>query len=125
MGELLKILEALEKPLRFASGNNFLNIHKVKGIDRVVEDLSFKALSLEGLSSESASILEGLRRSFAHYSKLSFHEKKRLISDSLQVVSVLREKNLFVSGKRGQKNLSEIPIQYVKGGRAKDCRYTG
>jgi len=115
MGELLKILEALEKPLRFASGNNFLNIHKVKGIDRVVEDLSFKALSLEGLSSESASILEGLRRSFAHYSKLSFHEKKRLISDSLQVVSVLREKNLFVSGKRGQKNLSEIPIQYVKG----------
>jgi ATP-dependent DNA helicase RecG len=124
--ELLKILEALERPLRFASKNGFLNIHKVKDIEQLVGDLTLKALSL-GLSPPQLTAINSLRESFAEYNELHFDRKKRLIENSLNTIIELKSDrplsqtalssvtHATQTETSDKKNLSQIPIQYVKG----------
>jgi ATP-dependent DNA helicase RecG len=145
--ELLKILETLEKPLRFASKNDFLNIHKVKDLEQLVGDLTLKALSLS-LSEKEFTAIESLRESFVGYNELGLDVKKELIESSLNIIAELKsdQHSLGISFategaenteklkrdeiphgittsaiKQGvrkaldNKDLSQIPIQYVKG----------
>jgi ATP-dependent DNA helicase RecG len=139
--ELIKILEALERPLRFASKNDFLNIHKVKDIEQLVGDLTLKALSLD-LSPHQLNLTTTLRQSFAAYDELNFDGKKKLIENSLNAILQLKNDKPFqqpvispvnhatqaeISDPRfsvaytteiktsEKKGLSQIPIQYVKG----------
>ena len=68
--ELNEILDALERPLRFASRNDFSNLEKVKALDQLVGDLTLKALSLP-LTVEQARDLESLRDYFSEYEGLA------------------------------------------------------
>src|SRR3972149_6485831 len=88
--ELLKILEALEKPLRFVSKNDFLNISKVKDLDQLVSDLTLKALSLS-LSSDELNVFRTLRQSFSLYKDLKLESKKKLIEESLNAIADLKK----------------------------------
>ncbi len=122
---LQKILESLEKPLRFAASTNFQNINKVKDLDKVIEDITLRALSLK-LSEKEATILKSLRQSFGAYNRLQLNGKKKLITDSLGLISGLKgfggyslDENLANREAPGPTadftDLSEISIQYVKG----------
>src|SRR3990170_2863680 len=129
--ELLKILEALEKPLRFVSKNDFLNISKVKDLDQLVSDLTLKALSLS-LSSDELNVFRTLRQSFSLYKDLKLESKKKLIEESLNAIADLKKdkhstythapqtsqpvvKESSIKEAPEKKDLSQIPFQYVKG----------
>lgn len=124
--ELLRIIEAMEKPLRFASKNDFLNIHKVKDIEQLVDSLTIKALSLD-LTPHQLAAIKSLRESFAGYDELQFDAKTKLIENSLNAVaelkndrpsswSVISSTNHVPQAETlDRKELSQIPIQYLKG----------
>lgn len=124
--DLLRILEALEKPLRFACKNGFLNIHKVKDIEQLADSLSLKALSLD-LSPNQLAAIKSIRESFTGYDELSFEGKKQLIENSLNAIAELTNdrplSEPIISSKTHLahtetsdiRELSQIPIQYVKG----------
>ena len=124
--ELLKILEALEKPLRFTSKNDFLNIGKVKDLDQLVSDLTLKALTLS-LSSGELRVIQTLRKSFSVYKELEPISKKKLIEESLNAIVDLKNykysdysyatqtTHSIVKETSEKKDLSKIPIQYLKG----------
>ncbi len=124
--ELLNILEALEKPLRFVSKNNFVNISKVKDLDQLVSDLTLKALSLS-LSSDELGVIQTLRELFSSYKELELESKKKLIEESLSTIEELKKdkhsnythtpqtSHSVVKETSIKEDLSQIPIQYVKG----------
>lgn len=140
--ELRVILDALEKPLIFASKNNFSNIDKIKSLGELVDDLTLKALSLP-LSEDNIKVLESLKGSFAEYGSLGGKDKKELIRESLSRIRGLMEDRgtLEAEAKKSLEpverkkpgdraetsprvssgaisvgdDLSKIPIQYVKG----------
>jgi ATP-dependent DNA helicase RecG len=124
--EFLRILESLERPLRFASKNDFLNIHKVKDIGYLTDSLTLKALSLD-LSPHQLAAIKSLRESFACYDELHFGGKKKLIEESLNVIVELKNdqplsdpmvsftSHVSRTETAHKKELSQIPIQYVKG----------
>lgn len=122
--EFLRILELLERPLRFASRNDFLNIDKVKDIGQLADSLTLKALSLD-LSPNQITAIKSIRESFAGYDKLSFNDKKSLIENLLNVIANLKDDKFTsqpiisstdqISKASDKKGLSQIPIQYVKG----------
>lgn len=122
---LQEILDSLEKPLRFASRTNFQNIHKVRDLDKVVEDITLRALSLK-LSVNEVTMLKSLRQSFRAYKRLQLDGKKKLIIDSLGLITGLKgiedfpvDKNITTretSSLAAEKmDLSQISIQYIKG----------
>lgn len=141
--ELNEILEALEKPLRFASRNDYSNLEKVKALDQLVGDLTLKALSLP-LSAEQVRDLESLRDYFSEYESLASSGRKKLIEKSLSILTQLRndyashgikkaaDKKLLSDEERAEnegasvqdsreasfpdtREPGRIPIQYVKG----------
>lgn len=122
---LQQILESLEKPLRFASRTNFHNIQKVKDLEKLVEDITLRALSLD-LSEQEAALIKSLRRSFGAYDRLQLDGKKKLITDSLGIIMGLKgfddratdeKRSIYrtARAKPGKTDVSQIPIQYVKG----------
>ena len=140
--ELRLILDALEKPLIFASKNNFSNIDKIRSLGELVDDLTLKALSLP-LPENQIEALESLKRSFAEYDNLGGKDKKELIRKSLHHIRIImedggiseakakepqkpteRKKPEDTPGSAPQRgavvispgdDLSEIPMQYIKG----------
>lgn len=119
-------METLEKPLRFASKNGFVNIDKVKDLDQLVDSLTLKALSLSLTPSQILAI-EFLRESFENYGELELDTKKELIEKCLKTITKLKNDKLYPQNTLSNidqetqrefsenKDLSQIPIQYVKG----------
>lgn len=87
--DLNEILDALDKPLRFASRNNFSNLDKVKALDQLVGDLTLKALSLP-LPGVQLRDLETLRDLFSAYDGLAQGERKDIIRKSLAIIGGLK-----------------------------------
>ncbi len=141
--ELNEILEALERPLRFASRNDYSNLEKVKALDQLVGDLTLKALSLP-LSAEQVRDLESLRDYFSEYESLASSGRRELIEKSLSILTQLKNdyashglkkaadkmplsteehaenEGASVQDSRGAsfsdtREPGRIPIQYVKG----------
>ena len=79
--DLNEILDALEKPLRFASRNNFSNLDKVKALDQLVGDLTLKALSLP-LSAVQTRDFESLRDFFSAYDGLGHLTRQKQLPAS-------------------------------------------
>jgi ATP-dependent DNA helicase RecG len=122
---LEKILESLERPLRFASRTNFQNIHKVKDLDKVVEDITLRALALD-LRENEVRMLKSLMESFGAYNRLQLAGKKKLIVDALGLIAGLKgfdeypvAENLASrktnSATPDKMDVSQISIQFVKG----------
>ncbi|MEW6145474.1 MAG: ATP-dependent DNA helicase RecG [Thermodesulfobacteriota bacterium] len=111
--ELSDILDALEKPLRFASRNKFSNLDKVKALDQLVDDLTLKALSLP-LTTVQAREFESLRDFFSSYDCLGEAERKDVIRRSLVIISGLKNRQ---DSKSSAKPAGErAPSSYPKSG---------
>jgi ATP-dependent DNA helicase RecG len=103
--EFLTLLEALERPLRFASRNDFANLSKVRDLEQLVDDLTLKALSLDLPASQTA-VIQSLRESFAGYEKLQPGEKKRLIQGSLATIAGLKaDKQSFPAAREAEEKV--------------------
>ncbi|MFI5323768.1 MAG: ATP-dependent DNA helicase RecG, partial [Thermodesulfobacteriota bacterium] len=87
--ELNEILEALERPLRFASRNRYSNLEKVRALDQLVGDLTLKALSLP-LDSQRIRDLESLKDLFSEYDRLSSTGRRELVEKSLSIIGRLK-----------------------------------
>ena len=72
---MLKIIDALEKPLRFASNKNYSNIDKIKALDQLVGDLSLKALSMP-LSQAQSEAIESIKALFISYENKDVAKKR-------------------------------------------------
>jgi len=141
--DLIAILTALEKPLKFASSKNFANLDKIKALDQLAGDLTLKALSLP-LSGAQSKAVENVRDLFKTYESLDFGQKQKVIESSLEIIERLRKSDspsgsqkkhqdivttvevpieesdssfseTEVGGSVQSENISEIPIQFVKG----------
>ena len=141
--DLIAILTALEKPLKFASSKNFANLDKIKALDQLAGDLTLKALSLP-LSGAQSKAVENIRDLFKTYESLDFGQKQKVIESSLKIIERLRNIDSHLSSQNKQQgtvttvdvpiresdisfsetevggsvqseNISEIPIQFVKG----------
>ncbi|HVY56046.1 MAG TPA: ATP-dependent DNA helicase RecG, partial [Thermodesulfobacteriota bacterium] len=112
--EFNEIIEALEKPLSFASKNGFSNINKVKDLDRLVTDLTLKAQSLPISSLESADIKK-LKDLFSSYDTLGMKERKGVIRESLKILRSLKNRKTSAwSGEPVEKALRKT--EAIRGG---------
>jgi len=124
--ELLTILEAIEKPLRYISKSDFQNIHRVKDLDQLVQDLALRALS-QSLTQQQIEVMKSFKKSFNNYQRLDENDKKDLINKTLSTIFELKKKghgykarltseNAKVATRESDDNdLSKISIQFVTG----------
>ena len=141
--DLISILDALEKPLKFASKKDYSNIDKIKALDQLVGDLTLKALSLP-LSIGQTDALENIKGLFITYEGFEIEKKREIIKNSLGIIEKLRNSDIpsasqnqaeeVESEEKGSSDkngtslsqaidrdsaelgdMSQIPIQFVKG----------
>ena len=141
--DLISILDALEKPLKFASKKDYSNIGKIKALDQLVGDLTLKALSLP-LSIGQIDALENIKSLFITYEGFEIGKKREIIKNSLGIIEKLRNSDIPSASQNQAKeveseekgssdingtslsqaidrdsaelgDMSQIPIQFVKG----------
>ena len=84
-GELEKNLLSLEKPLKFASKDNFSNLDRMADLEGTVRNLCTKVLT-SGPPAEIKTLITALRDSFSDFERLRLSEKRKKISSALKIV---------------------------------------
>ena len=84
-GELEKNLLSLEKPLNFASKDNFSTLDRMPDLGGNVRSLCTKVLTSDP-PSEIKTLITELRGSFSNFERLERREKKKKISSALKIV---------------------------------------
>lgn len=119
-------LDALKKPLLFASKDNFSNLLKIKNLPSLVNDLYIKALAKD-LPENVINVLNKINKSFSDFEELSTKEKKDIINKALEILSNIKSdiasSVLLESGsnlpklnnKSQYNNPLKQPIRYIKG----------
>ncbi|MFB0507007.1 MAG: ATP-dependent DNA helicase RecG [Thermodesulfobacteriota bacterium] len=82
------IVQAITKPLNFASKNDFANLHQIKGLEKLIEGLGNQALSLE-LAESQKRLIQELLEIFFGFEGSSIDEKKERITRSMRIVTQL------------------------------------
>jgi ATP-dependent DNA helicase RecG len=98
------IVQAITKPLNFASKNGFANLPQVKGLEKLISSLGHQALSLE-LETSQERLFRELLKVFSGFEDASIEEKKGRITRSMRIVKELEkvegeDKRLEVGGER-------------------------
>lgn len=88
--EFEKLILAIEKPLRFASQNEFVNLDRVKNLDSLASELVLRAEVL-GLTPEELSALTSLRSVVSGFASLSKGEKRNRVRRALSILDALRD----------------------------------
>lgn len=85
-------LDKLEKPLTFASGNNFLNLSRIRNMEAIVSDI---VLNLTSGEKDPAirNHLQNIRENFKGFDLLEQEAKKQVISNALKTLSRMRSFN--------------------------------
>jgi len=79
---LEEILRLLEKPLRFASKNNFSALHAVKGLDSLIPSLARKARMYTD-DHNNHDLLTGIAHDFSGFQAVGQEEQKNIIRSTL------------------------------------------
>ncbi len=82
------IVQAITKPLNFASKNDFANLPQIKGLEKLIEGLGHQALSLE-LAQSQKRLIQELLEIFSGFEGSSMEEKKERIGRSMRIVMQL------------------------------------
>lgn len=82
LNNLESIVAAIERPLIFASKNNFSTLLNIKGLEELIPSLVQKALSFIS-SNDYKETLITLQKNFINYNELTTAEKKELIKTAL------------------------------------------
>ena len=100
-GELEKNLLSLEKPLNFASKDNFSNLDRMTDLEGTVRNLCTKVLT-SGPPAEIKTQITALRDSFSDFERLERREKRKKISSALRIV----RKTIGFSEENARENVS-------------------
>jgi hypothetical protein len=111
------IVQAITKPLQFASKNGFANLPQVKGLERLISGLGNKALSLE-LDPSQKQLFRELLEVFTGFERASMEEKKERIARSMRIMMELEGK---VEGE-GRRENEELRIKSEEGRREGEGR---
>ncbi len=133
MAEREHIVQAIRKPLQFASKNGFANLPQVKDLERLISGLGHKALSLE-LDPSQKQLFRELLEVFSGFERASMEEKKERIARSMRIMMELERKVEAEGGRESEELRSKSenvrseakvhggkagalsqPIQFVKG----------
>jgi len=114
--------EALEKPLKFVSKDNFKNLKKVKDFGKVIEDICLK-LSSEVKVLALKNEINGIKESFIDFEIKSEKDKIYIVNNILDVIAKLNNKESqekVVSPEvKNPRNKTQIKlsdnVQYLKG----------
>jgi len=120
--DLTNQLEVLEKPLKFASKDNFKNLSKVKNLGKVIEDITLK-LNSEIQELKLKKELTSLKDSFNNFESKSYDNKIVIVNSALEVIAKLSNKVRVTDDippdKNKSNNKNEIklsdPVRYIKG----------
>lgn len=120
MNRIGKIISAIEKPLVFASKNQFANLDTIKELESHINKLAKEALTLP-LKQPLKLMFQDLASQFNQFDFLDTDLKKRRIEESLTVISRIQkdigDSDLTVHDRATfdeAKRLS-TPIQFIKG----------
>ncbi|MBI5894045.1 MAG: ATP-dependent DNA helicase RecG [Deltaproteobacteria bacterium] len=123
------IITALQKPLLFASKNNFAHLSLLKNMEPLVISLCSKALS-SPISIADADNIKELQKTFEGFDRLDLHDKKDRILKGIEIVNKMTGHWSLVIGQKKDEasphslsieevknNLKKLstPIEYVKG----------
>lgn len=98
------ILVAIERPLSFASKNNFSNLPNVKGLDELVPSLANKGISLSH-DLQCKDLLLKIKTDFHRFSTLEAEAQKQVILRTLSCLKKIRDL-------AGQKDTRSAPVIY-------------
>ena len=90
MAEWGHIVQAIKNPLSFASKNEFANLPHVKGLERLIEGLGHRALSMD-LDSSQKRLIHELLGAFSGFEGSSMEEKKDRIAQSMKIMMELEK----------------------------------
>ena len=90
MAEWGNIVQAIKKPLGFASKNGFANLPQVKGLERLIADLGNRALSMD-LSPSQKRLFRELLEVFSGFEGSPIEEKKERITQSIKIMIQLEK----------------------------------
>jgi ATP-dependent DNA helicase RecG len=88
MAEWGRIVQAIKKPLGFASKNGFANLPHVKGLEKLIADLGNRALSMD-LAPSQKRLFHELMEVFAGFEGSPIEEKKERITQSMRIMMQL------------------------------------
>ena len=84
-------LQVLEKPLKFASGNSFKNLNKVKNLEKVIGEITLKIVS-EISDDDLKKKLSTIKDSFKSFDKKTSEDKISIINRALESIAKLNTK---------------------------------
>ena len=105
-GELEKNLLSLEKPLKFASKDNFSNLDRMPDLGGNVRNSCTKVLTSD-LPSEIKTLITELRDSFSDFERLELSERRKRVSAALRIV---RKAIDLSEGSSSLKKSTQAPI---------------
>lgn len=118
---LSDILAALEKPLVFASKNNFSNLTTVKGLAELIPPLARKALSIVD-DPDGTKLLSEIEENFLDFPNHGIDDQKHSISQALSYIHTLKNipdhmqtASSITRSADHTLQILETPIQHVKG----------
>ena len=85
-GRLKEIIDAVSKPLRYASKDGFHNLHNLKSLEPLIVTLSDEALLLAGEEGPRARLHE-LKSLFSGFDSLDLSIKRERVSAALDIIS--------------------------------------
>ena len=88
MAESGNIVQAIKKPLGFASKNGFANLPHVKGLEKLIADLGNRALSMD-LAPSQKRLFHELMEVFSGFEGSPTEEKKERITQSMRLMMQL------------------------------------
>ena len=106
------IVQAITKPLQFASKSEFANLPQVKGLERLISGLGHKALSLE-LDPSQKQLFQEVLEVFSGFERASMEDKKERVARSLRIMREIEK--VEAEGRRGENE--ELRIKSEEGRR--------
>ena len=107
MAEWGQIVQAMARPLSFASRNEFANLPQVKGLEKLIAGLGHQALSLK-LEESQKGLIRELLEVFSGFEGSSMTEKRECVTRAMRIVEELQGKGesaaVLWSGSAGVKS---------------------
>ncbi len=122
-GSFSQILEAIEKPIRYASRNDYANLRSLKGLEAYISYWLKKANSFP-LSPPQRDLLAALQRQLLNFDHLELAAKKERLSQLQKLIHSFKFAELTTSYASPWPSLSEFrqwrkdlqtPMQFLKG----------
>lgn len=122
-GSFPHILEAIEKPIRYAARNDYANLRALKGLEPYITHWLKKANS-SSLSPPQKELLLALTRQLSNFDRLDLAEKKERLGQLQKLIQNFKFSELTTSYAAPWPSLSEFrqwrkelktPMQFLKG----------